>query len=259
MLAVFGSEGKGVADVLFKGGPDFKGRLSFSWPKTVCQATVNIGDKDYAPLFKLGYGLRKTSTAKVGQLDANYQQGGCGTTTSYSVFDQSDRASFPLYVTSGSEPVALGSDLNKVFKLATATVETAQVNVQHDAKRVTWTGPARFEAKGAAPVAVPKFAITDGALQFDTVVSTAPTGPAKLAIGSASLDLAPVFQSLAGKGKQTVRVPLACFTAKGADLARVDTPFAVNADAPFSAAFTNIQIVGGAAKEADALKCAELK
>ena len=257
-----GSEGKGVADVLFKGGPDFKGRLSFSWPKTVCQATVNIGDKDYAPLFKLGYGLRMAnpaSSAKVGQLDANYQQGGCGTTTSYSVFDQSDRASFPLYVTSGSEPVALGSDLNKVFKLATATVETAQVNVQHDAKRVTWTGPARFEAKGAAPVAVPKFAITDGALQFDTVVSTAPAGPVKLAIGSASLDLAPVFQSLAGKGKQTVRVPLACFTAKGADLARVDTPFAVNADAPFSAAFTNIQIVGDAAKEADALKCAELK
>jgi beta-glucosidase len=49
-----GSEGKGVADVLFKGGADFKGTLSFSWPKSVCQANVNIGDKDYAPLFTLG-------------------------------------------------------------------------------------------------------------------------------------------------------------------------------------------------------------
>lgn len=51
-----GSEGKGVADVLF-GDYDFQGRLSFSWPKDVDQQ-INIGDRDYDPLFEFGYGLK---------------------------------------------------------------------------------------------------------------------------------------------------------------------------------------------------------
>ncbi|MFP5392834.1 MAG: glycoside hydrolase family 3 N-terminal domain-containing protein [Gammaproteobacteria bacterium] len=253
-----GTEGKGVADVLYKAA-DFRGTLSFSWPKTVCQAAVNIGDKDYAPLFKLGYGLRHASASSVGKLDESFPAGGCGNSNAFSVFDQSDRASFPLYVTSGGERVALGADLNRVFKLSTVTVETAQVNVQQDAKRLTWTGPARFEAHGAKAVALPGFALADGALQFDTVVATAPQGLVTVSMGTASVDLAPVFARLAGKGRQTVRIPLACFSAKGADLTRLDTPFAVSADAPFAAAFTNIQVVGGAAREADAVKCAELK
>lgn len=51
-----GSEGKGVAEVLF-GDYDFAGSLSFSWPKHT-HPTVNIGDQPYEPLFPYGYGLR---------------------------------------------------------------------------------------------------------------------------------------------------------------------------------------------------------
>jgi len=50
-----GSEGQGVADVLF-GDYDFSGKLSFSWPETV-DKTPNIGDTDYDPLFPYGFGL----------------------------------------------------------------------------------------------------------------------------------------------------------------------------------------------------------
>jgi beta-glucosidase len=51
-----GTEGQGVADVLFG---DYKptGKLSFSWPRTMEQIPVNIGDKGYNPLFKYGFGL----------------------------------------------------------------------------------------------------------------------------------------------------------------------------------------------------------
>ena len=50
-----GTEGQGVADVLF-GGFDFQGRLSFSWP----EYTGNISQyrkSERKPLFPLGYGL----------------------------------------------------------------------------------------------------------------------------------------------------------------------------------------------------------
>jgi len=249
-----GTEGKGVADVLFKGGQPFRGRLSFSWPKSVCQATVNAGDKDYAPLFKLGHGLRYGSRSALGQLDAGFPEGGCGVTTAYPVSNQSDRARWPLYV----GQTALGSDLNKVFTLPGATVETVQVNTQQDAKRITWTGPARFEARGPE-AALPAFATKDGALQFDTIVDTVPAAPVLVGFGAAQVDASAVLAALAGKKKQTVRIPLACFTARGADLNKIAAPFSVSTSGAFRAAFANIEIVGGGATHKDAIACSALK
>jgi len=54
-----GSEGQGVADVLF-GDFDFQGRLSFSWPKSDKHLSASR-DKNAAPLFPLGYGLSYAS------------------------------------------------------------------------------------------------------------------------------------------------------------------------------------------------------
>ncbi|MFT5711010.1 MAG: beta-glucosidase [Halioglobus sp.] len=51
-----GSEGQGVADVLFSEA-NFSGKLSFSWPKN-SDKTPNVGDLDYDPLFPYGFGLR---------------------------------------------------------------------------------------------------------------------------------------------------------------------------------------------------------
>lgn len=68
-----GSEGKAVADVLFKRSPqnDFKGRLSFSWPATPDQI-VNRHDKDYSPLFPYGYGLTYEDDIQVKQLSERH-------------------------------------------------------------------------------------------------------------------------------------------------------------------------------------------
>jgi beta-glucosidase len=52
-----GSQGEGVADVLFGERP-FTGRLSMTWPRTLEQEPINVGDRDYDPLFPYGWGLR---------------------------------------------------------------------------------------------------------------------------------------------------------------------------------------------------------
>jgi beta-glucosidase len=51
-----GTEGQGVTDVLFG---DYKptGKLSYSWPRSMAQIPINVGDKNYDPLFKYGFGL----------------------------------------------------------------------------------------------------------------------------------------------------------------------------------------------------------
>ena len=51
-----GTEGAGVADVLFGDHPP-TGRLSFTWPRTMDQVPLSIGDEPYDPLFPFGFGL----------------------------------------------------------------------------------------------------------------------------------------------------------------------------------------------------------
>ena len=51
-----GSEGEGVADVLF-GKKPFTGKLPVTWPQTQGQEPINVGDKSYSPLFPFGFGL----------------------------------------------------------------------------------------------------------------------------------------------------------------------------------------------------------
>ncbi|MEO0466465.1 MAG: glycoside hydrolase family 3 N-terminal domain-containing protein [Pseudomonadota bacterium] len=66
-----GSEGGGVADVLFQTDPsyDFTGRLSFSWPKLANQSVLNPHHANYDPLFPLGYGLSFSDTGNLAVLD----------------------------------------------------------------------------------------------------------------------------------------------------------------------------------------------
>lgn len=51
-----GSEGQGVADVLF-GDYGFTGKLSRTWFRNVNQLPMNVGDAHYDPLFPFGFGL----------------------------------------------------------------------------------------------------------------------------------------------------------------------------------------------------------
>ena len=52
-----GSEGMGVADPLFGTRP-YTGKLPVSWPRSLDQEPINVGDADYDPLFPFGYGLQ---------------------------------------------------------------------------------------------------------------------------------------------------------------------------------------------------------
>jgi beta-glucosidase len=56
-----GSEGGGVADVLF-GRTPFTGRLPQTWPRSEAQEPTNVGDAGYDPLFPYGWGLRTGAT-----------------------------------------------------------------------------------------------------------------------------------------------------------------------------------------------------
>jgi beta-glucosidase len=55
-----GTEGEGVASTLF-GDVPFQGQLPVSWPRTLSQEPINVGDHPYDPLFPFGWGLTTSS------------------------------------------------------------------------------------------------------------------------------------------------------------------------------------------------------
>ncbi len=274
-----GTEGKGVADVLMKNSlgainKDFQGSLSFSWPASACQTSNNIGDSNYAPLFALNYGLHYTNSTTVPQLDTSVPATGCGMGSTPSaplpIFNQVDKAPYQMYLASAAnnwQSVAVGSDLNATINVPATNpalvLNTVQINLQQDAKQVRWNSNGQIFAQSSSKQNLSNYLAANSALQFDMVVSQLPQGAVTLAMDCGypcrgALDVTNVFERMALGKKQTVKVPLACFAAKGTDMSQVNTPFLVQTASSLTAAFTNIQITPGAAADADAIKCEQL-
>ena len=272
-----GTEGGGVADLLFRGADgrvqhDFTGRLSFSWPRSACQVPLNAGDANYAPLFALGYGLGVNDRATVPALDETLPRGGCGGAEEVAILRQSVQRPFSLHLRGlgdkpwrgpdpSADPLAVTeAPARHLANPPAVRVSTVEMHTQQDAKRVTWLGAARLYAWASARTELSNY--PDAALVFDTVVTRAPTAPVVLAMEcghgcGAALDVTALFAK-AGAAPRTLKVPVACFAARGLDSGRVDVPFSIATTAPFEAAFARIRITAGAARDADALRCSDL-
>ena len=70
-----GSAVEGITDVIFSDKNnnikyDFKGKLSYSWPKLSTQSSLNFTDDGYDPLFNYGYGLTYEDSVFIDQINA---------------------------------------------------------------------------------------------------------------------------------------------------------------------------------------------
>jgi beta-glucosidase len=271
-----GTEGEGVADLLVKGrhtGDGFTGRLSYSWPATPCQAPVNAGDADYAPLFALGYGLHNGQAGSVPQLPEEsvarcVDSGGGGTTTEdLELFVLQDVDPYNSFIGSpdnwgGTE---LSSDPSAVDRHTNIEARTSDVNVQQDARKITWTGKGagQFYLQSPQEQDLRPYLNSDGAIVFDTIVTKAPT--ARVVISShctypcfSEAVMTKVFSDRADGAKHTVKVPLTCLDTGSLEFDHINTPFLIYTEGEMEAAFANVRWVPGAAKDADALKCSDL-
>ncbi len=274
-----GTEGIGVADLLVKGrytGKGFTGKLSYSWPATACQTPLNAGQADYAPLFPLGYGMSNGQVAPVAALDETPvgitcgSTGGGGTATEdLSIFDRTDVAPYKAFIGSpdnwaGTE---VGDDVNAVVSHTNISVSTSDVNVQQDARKVTFngTGPAQFYYNNTSgPADLRSYLNANSALVFDTIVTKAPTARVVLSAHCVypcitELEGTKLLTDLAGTGKQTVKIPLACFAASGTlDFENIDNPFLIYTEGALQLALANVRWVPGAGADPDARTCASL-
>jgi beta-glucosidase len=263
-----GSEGEGIADVLFAGRSgkpafDFTGKLAMPWPGAPCPY-AGSDDKATNWLFARGYGLHYAAQHSVPVLPTHAEVRTCASSSTLPIFRTLAQSPFTLYLgagSSGHDVQTVGADLNAVVEWPAAhpvlTLRTVQVNTQQDAKSVTWHEPGRFFAQSPQPTNLMPLVATHAALQFDVVIGTPARSPVKIYMGCGegcirAVDVTGMFAAYAPGKRQTVSLPLQCFTRPGADLAQVDVPFGVLASPPFSAAFANVRIVAGTGNGADA-------
>jgi beta-glucosidase len=266
-----GSEGGGVADVLFAAGQgkqriNFTGTLPRPWPGVPCPDADKAGASRWQ--FAPGYGLRYPTRHDLSALPAHADVKACADASSMPVFHTLAVAPFALYLADATQRAsAVGSDLNGEITWPAdhplLRLRTVQVNTQQDAKAIAWLGAGRFLARSAQPVDLTKLVAAHAALQFDVVIDAPAKGPVTLAIGcgghcSGSIDLGPTFAGYATGTRQSVSIPLECFAKRGADLAHVDVPFEITADAPFTASFADIRISAVAAANRHDLSCASV-
>ena len=266
-----GSEGGGVADLLFAAGPDgrranFTGTLPRPWPGVPCPDTAKAGASPW--LFEPGYGLRYPTRHELPALPGHDDVKACADASSMPVFHTLPVAPFALYLADAAQGEReVGSDLNGEIawpgERPLLRLRTVQVNTQQDAKAVTWLGAGRFLARSARPVDLTRLAAAHAALQFDVVVDAPAKGPVTLAMGCGShcgghVDLGPTFAGYAAGTRQSVSIPLECFARRGVNLAHVEVPFEIEADAPFAASFADIRISAVAAANRRDLSCASV-
>lgn len=221
-----GSEGEGVADVLIGGKRDFTGRLSYSWPKTAGQFTLNTGQPGYDPLFPFGYGLTYRKGARVPQLGE------------VAGIDAS-LANASLFFARGKVPAPFALTLDPA--ITRSAVDSA--TTQEGAMQLAWRAPGTARFAGPA-LSLVRETNADLNLQITYRTVAPPTGPVRLALGSAtggaSVDIAPILRR--SNGWQVLRVPLKCFRDKGADMAAVTQPVALSAAGTVTLTLSDIRL-----------------
>lgn len=234
-----GSEGAGIADVLLRGSDgrvqyDFKGKLSFSWPRTATQYANNVGQKDYDPLFAFGFGLTYADNGDLAALpEASGVTGNEGATgVFFARGDAGPGMALRLEQAAGQGltvtrvPDALPDDRLKI----TGVDHLAQ----EDGRRLAWSGKGEAVAALQSHTALDLQRESNGDLMLLTTlrVDAAPQGEAWLSVGcgagcSARVAIGASLAALPQGQWKRVGVPLKCLAKAGAKLDAIDRPWSV--------------------------------
>jgi beta-glucosidase len=247
-----GSEGAGVADVLFRKADDsinhdFAGSLSFSWPSTVMPVTFKNGDEPVGALFARGYGLNYSSSSTVAQLSE----------TPNAKTDRHDwNVLFADAHVVAPWSVVVKDDLADVRLTSLTQASPAQaVSVTRDQNlNIKWTGKGRGELRIAGSGDNLSALANTKAIQIQFSVVEKPAAPIYLGLrcaltfqetqaikngtapkladnGSNCKASKPAFYDITAQvsatNKATIQIPLSCFVKHGADISNVAAPLSL--------------------------------
>lgn len=251
-----GSEGQGIADVLFKTqnekvDHDFKGTLSFSWPATPTQI-VNQHDTSETPLFEYGYGLTYAKAApNLATLEETVQTDENATLGQYNLYV--GQVQKPWAIAAG-QPGNQSALTSSVLETADMAVRTLDRFVQEDALTLQWTSgnPAEFGLYSPFPEDLIRYEEANASIEFDYKVLSDAIGQLSLKVQcldncNATLPIGDVmnkwFDYDTPENWATASIALSCLKEKGANFDKVMAPFILESQGPTHIAISNIRLV----------------
>lgn len=240
-----GSEGGGIADMLFRTDPsfEFSGRLPFSWPRNAMQATVNIGDSDYNPQFPYGYGLSYGDESQVAHLSEESGLSAKGQSNTNSYFARgAPVAPWSLFAITAGTSTRLNTLPWDGEGLAVSGTDRA---TQEDSLRVDWrTAGETLRISSFDPVDLSRQSNGDMELVFSTRSFDA--DPRTVSIGMGCLDAENcdgfVSVTIADEQWQEHRIRLKCFARQGVDMSKIGHAFIARSSSQASIGLSDIRL-----------------
>jgi beta-glucosidase len=251
-----GSEGEGIADVLFRSGAgtqfDFTGRLAFSWPQTAMPVSFDATGKASGVLFPRDFGLNYHAIADSPKLaedpqippDWNSPRGSLyhakHVTAPWSIFVADKTGEVHFTTTRQASPRG-----------------AIVVSWQPDGSAIKWAGtePALFKISGRASDM--RSQVGRGvAIEMRYRLDRAPAGSVKMGLrcteplcgtrDGAMLDVTGILKSARLGAWQSLSIPLSCFT--GADFAQLEVPFALETSGRLALTLSEVRLIETAAE-----------
>lgn len=223
-----GSEGGGVADVLLAADDgsvahDFRGKLSFSWPKRADQARLNRHHPNYDPLFPLGFGLSYGQPSTWQPLSED--SGVVGASAGRVWFNRGAASDgFAWQAVAGS---------------ATPAARAVDHLAQEDAREFNFSEAGAIALAAATPLNLEREANGDVRLELWLKIDGEGSGALALDCGAACPHRVPL-DSLPRNEWVRVGTMLKCFRADGAMLGQVNAPFVLHGSRGASISVANI-------------------
>jgi beta-glucosidase len=251
-----GSEGAGIADVLFRSpvagatAYDFNGRLGFSWPRTAMPVNFDSSGKVSGALFATGYGLNYHSKQELARVPENPDVAPHWNAEPGSLFS-AGHATAPWLIFAADDSAEVHLTLPRQYSPNSAlevAYEPAEAGL-----RATWSGNQSGMLRFAGKAADLRGSADRGTrIEMRYRVNRSPEQPVKISMrctdplcgvaGGATLDLSSSFTKSTLGEWLTLSIPLACFKSAGADLAHVEVPLAIATSGPFALSISEVRL-----------------
>lgn len=257
-----GSEGAGVADVLFADAKgkvryDFSGKLSFSWPNTISQAKLNQDDGNYEPLFPYGFGLSYAiggapEKVATNSLDESGALSATAELEEYWLFVSREMSAWKFNLQDqGAETIVVNSNREFSSEDKNVLFEAEDKVAQQDARRIQWNGirPATLSMTTPYAQDFSRYVENGAALSFELKVRENPTDDVYLGVicdGDCSnkVNVAEQFRSAQLGEYTSYHYPLSCFMADTeSSLDKLTGALVINTSGKLDISVANIKVL----------------
>ena len=250
-----GSEGEGIADVMLRTrdgriAHDFHGKLAYAWPRSALQVPVAAVARGEQPQFPYGFGLTYADTGKTGTLPED--PGLVLSSAQAGVYFTRGKPAQDFVVRlTGANGVAMNVAATPV---ATADgslhISALDYKAQEDARSLSWSGTGAASVELVAPAPLDIDRETNGDVLLVTTlrvdaVSPGDTSTIGVGCGAGCSGSVPIGDQLSTlpKGQWvSVGIPLKCFRDAGANMSRIDRPFAWSSHSGGQIAITDVSL-----------------